>query len=637
MVRISTAMVGAWAAVCGVVVVIGADAAQAAAPFKIGKVADTSTQVPNQTSGTLYTQFGIPSLHAGVATYRSDFSGTAQVAFLRIDKGPVGGPLTQVANANTTSSAVTGDVLGINTDPAIYNGVVAWQGPTAFLTHSQNWKAIPGGGPNMLGQSVAGLGPSVYLNNVGGGYRTSGFINALRIQGQSGNLVEVTDVIQGGGGKTVGDFLYYLDHNNKYIAFVADTSTPGQDRGIYRWDQPTDKVIAIADSTVAIPGQSGTFNDALGMLTTRGGNSGLSARPSLTGKTVVFSFDDSIRSGVYRNTEGSIQVVADTNTPHPTLAGTFDNFRGVSAVGGSTAFVATGFPDPNSSTELIGLYLKHCNKVMEILRQGQTLDGKTVRTLELGHRGLATTSSLANPSFFNFGMEVAFWVEFTDFSEGIYSAKLSELCVTTDTMLNNYSLANLSQISPNGLTSFTTAAFDQDFPLAAAIQVSTPTGRTATFGSEQAAGLYGVNGAPGNNPNLIDFAIQGGAPVPELLEISFTETVRLTGLDLGSFDPGDSVQLILPGSIIPVTFEDIEDGHIHLDGVTLPAGATLGINWDPTNVSGDGVSFNGVMIAPVPEPASIVLAMFAAASLCIRQCRTTSRVPTTHSRARHVK
>jgi hypothetical protein len=442
-------------------------------------------------------------------------------------------------------------------------------------------------------------------------------------------LVDHNTLVPGGGGQFFAQYDAYLDHNlnssnsNGSVAFMGIWSGGPASHGIYRWDQSTNSIVVIADKNVPIPGQAGNFdttNHPLPFITPISGFNGgvgnffsfpqsfysdsmlnVSSRPSLYGKAVSLNYDDGPRAGVYQKVTGPLAKIADINTPHPTLPGNFKNFFETSTVGGSLAFTAT-----DASGFERGLFLAHCGKILQVAAAGDIIDGKVVTSVDLGHRGL----SVKNGTKFQSALELAFWVSFGDNTQAIYTASISQICMSVDVLIGAGTGTGFSQQGTVfGSPSFTSPVFD-DLTSRLQVAMSASAGGIlpATFGGSSAADVLGVDSLPGNNPAMIDFVSQGGSLVPEAIDLSFNQPMLIDGLHLHDFDANDSAILRIGGQILAVNGATYPDGIIPLPGLALAQGQGMGISWDPANTLGDGFSFGGLLATPVPEPASLLLA-----------------------------
>ena len=594
-------------------------------PFQYDLIANTRTQVPNQPLGETYSDFGIPALHRGRAVFRSNHplntnANNTQGNFDRIDTGLPGTILSEVMQA-MPFVAFNGDLAGVTYDPSIYNGNVGWGGATqggggVFRTAGSQVIYVAGNGPGFPTSSLGGFeAASIFNNNVTFPASSAG-VDGIQLAGAgpAGLLVDESNLVPGTTGTNFATFLPHTDYNFSRMAFAGawfpnnDFLNNPLETGIYRWNRLGGVVTRIADKNVSIPAQAGNFDQAFGFFTTStssptggAGPAGVEVRPSLSGSEVAFAYDDGARAGVYRHVNGSLKRLADRLTKHPTLPGNFRGFRGVSTIGGSTAFVGT---DANGTQ---GLYLAMCNQIMEVVREGPSgLFGGTIVDVELGHRGLA----VGNPFSLRTTTELAFRLEFADGTSGIYWATTNHTCANTGTMIGNSGVSN--SVGSGG---FSAKVLADDSDLTAEITTSVVGDGVAVFGADLEQERYGVDANPGNDPTLIDFTLDGTSVIPERLDISFNQDVELFALHLEDVDPNDSVILLLPNSTLTIDVGNVIDGVIDLGGVTLAQGSQLGIQWDPNNSLGDGVSFNGVELVAVPEPTSCLLMAFSLCSL----------------------
>ena len=385
--------------------------------------------------------------------------------------------------------------------------------------------------------------------------------------------------------------------------------------GIYRWDQLTNSVVVIADKNTPIPGQSGNFttiNSSLPFITPVTGFNGavgnnfnvpqsfynsnmlnVSSRPSLYGRAVSFNYDDGPRAGIYQKIAGPLNVIADVNTQHPTLPGKFKDFFESSTVGGSVAFTATD----ETGVER-GLFLTLCGKILQVASAGDVIDGKLVTSVDLGHRGL----SVKNGTKLNSSLELAFWVSFADNTQAIYTASISQICISPGVLVEH------GPGTAFGASSFTAPVFD-DLTSRLQVQMTASAGGVvpATFGGSADADVLGVDSLPGNNPALIDFVSQGPVIVPEAIDMSFNQPMLIDAVHLEGFGAADSAILHIGAHTLAVNGATYPDGMISLPGLLLAEGQALNIGWDPTNMTGDGFSFGGLLATAVPEPSSSLL------------------------------
>lgn len=623
--------------------------------FSFTKKADSETQVPNQTSGTTFLDFGLPSIHENTVAFRSAINSAED----RVDKVLSNGTIVEVFTTDANGPFVNEPRRTLG-DVTIYKGNVGLsgtsndQGHTQFRTAGnalQSHEGDLGGRANFYGNTIAFPINSAADNPprrvvVEGG--VSSFLGTVVQVGDSVPQTPFTDF------QSFGD---YVDHNLRPSPFNPNLPNHGSvvflglwsggnllnsEGGIYRWQQTgpqTGSIIRIADPNVEVPGpQPGFFHTPTSAVPTRGFQTthhdnvpssflfsaqdfdpSTMARPSLHGTTVAFSFDDTAnntngRAGVYTHSNsGVVQIVADRNTPHPTLGGTFDGFEGVSTVGSTTAFIG-------SRGGVNGLYLEHCNDILEVTREGISFDEtKVVSNIELGHRGLA----VSKPAKFNSSLEVAFRAEFTDGSEGIYTAKINQHCAPPLGLIGN-ALKPFDPTDPDtgpigGQNFFSVPIYDDAARLETSLLASASNGAPVVFGGDFAAQLFGVQGE-GANDDLIDYAVTATGVVSEQVAIRYNQPVLVEALHLRQFDLTDSAMIQIGEQSIRVTGGEAPDGYIDLSGLSLRPGSAITIGWDPLNRLGDGFSYNGMLFKAIPEPAAIVL-MAAAASCTVGRRR----------------
>ena len=147
----------------------------------------------------------------------------------------------------------------------------------------------------------------------------------------------------------------------------------------------------VADTNTPIPGGSGNF-DFFG------------PSPSFNDEYVAFMGGNfSGQQGIYTNTGGSLNRVADTNTAIPGGQGNFAYFTGdLSFDGGNVAFL--GF----DAFGWQGIYADIGGSLTKIIGVNDSLDGKIVSSLSFGHGSLS-------------GNNIAFTASFGG-SEGIFVA-----------------------------------------------------------------------------------------------------------------------------------------------------------------------------------------------------------------------
>ncbi len=146
----------------------------------------------------------------------------------------------------------------------------------------------------------------------------------------------------------------------------------------------------VADTNTPIPGGTGTFEGF--------------GDPSLDGGKVAFAGKtaNEIIHGIYTNVSGSLVRVADANTPIPDGTGTFRLLGDPSLDGGNVAFAGE-----NVFEFFQGIYTDLGGTLAKVIDTTDSLDGKTIQTLEMGREGLSEG-------------QIAFRAIFSDLSSGIY-------------------------------------------------------------------------------------------------------------------------------------------------------------------------------------------------------------------------
>lgn len=625
---------------------IGASAPSAHGAFSFQRIVNSfTTTPPSEPPTAVYDYVGIPAMSGGSVVFGAKTLGPAiggAGLYDRVEVGTTGGALTNYAKrvVNPGPNPPSGTIAFFFEDPAISGNQIAAR-PSAYdgvSYKAQIFTYVAPNAPTNLGGLAWGA-PSLYSGSVSYAANKVG-VNVTQLQN---TFVSSADTVPGGGGATFQTFTpyaipfdSYVDYNVNYAVFTARWTDAGNVSrvGVYRWEKSTDTIVAVADKNVSIPGfPADKFDDNFAFLTTQYDNVSTTgavqtARPSLAGTTVLFSYNETTsapaRAGVYRYVNGSLAKVADVTTPNPSALGyNFRHFEGVSTLGSAHAFVANSIVNNNSAVPSgaqaasigtgYGIYLDSCGMIKEITREGKILDGRVISNLEIGHRALTTVK---------FKYNLAFRAEFTDGTEGIYVASTSSLCYDPVPVLADF--PNLFGTSLVHLP----PAPDIGVPVEATWQMRVQQGvaeTPGTVGVDFEAGLVGVNGLPGNNPNLIDFTLESGAIAPEELVLSFNEDMLLEGLRLDQFDEGDSLRLTIGGATQLITHADLHDGMLPLADWFLAKGETIGIAWDGANAAGNGFSFNGLGYRVVPEPGTSLLLACGLISLLWRRPSTAAQ------------
>ncbi len=360
------------------------------ADFIFTKIVDTNSAIPGGTGN--FTGFSdLPAISGStVAFFGGGSSGQGGIYT------GTGGALTTIADKNTAIPGGTGNFLDFGF-PAISGSTVAFFGggsggqagiytgtggtPTTIADLNT---AIPGGTGNFIvfssGGSRAAISGSTVAFFGGGSGGQAGIYT-----GTGGPLTTIADkntAIPGG----TGNFAGFGDPaiSGSTVVFTGGSSS-GQ-AGIYTGTGGP--LTTIADKNTAIPGGIGNF--------TGWGNGGIS------GSTVAFlAIGSGGQGGIYTGTGGTPTMIADKNTAIPGGTGNFAGFAEPAISGGAVAFLAIGSGGQG------GIYADLGGTLTKVIAIGDPLDGKTVNNLSFGRYGLD---------------DLAFWVSFTDESQGIFEA-----------------------------------------------------------------------------------------------------------------------------------------------------------------------------------------------------------------------
>jgi len=354
-----------------------------AVSFTFTKVADENTAIPGGT-GT-FTGFSDPFLDGGNVIFLAVGSNGQEGIYTDL------GGLHAVADTSTAIPGGTGTFISFG-DVSIDGGDVAFIGSGSGqvgvytdigggglnLVVDKN-TAIPGGtgtfsslkSPSIDGGDIAFAGSG--SGGQGGVYTDIGGLHAV---------ADTSTAIPGGTGTFSGiDGTISLDGGN--VAFNGQGS--GGQRGVY-----TDigGLHAVADTSTAIPGGTGTFISF--------------GSPSLDGGNVAFtgSSGSGGQGGIYTDI-GGLHAVADTNTPTPGGTGTLSPDHPFLDAG-NVAFLAT------ANNNQRGIYTDLGDSLMKVIDLTDTIDGKAVQTFSPGVLS---------------GNQIAFWAKLgDDFTESIYVA-----------------------------------------------------------------------------------------------------------------------------------------------------------------------------------------------------------------------
>ncbi|HEX7184173.1 MAG TPA: hypothetical protein VF756_20260 [Thermoanaerobaculia bacterium] len=376
------------------------------------KVADTGTPIPGGT-GT----FGSPLPFQGVAL---DEGTVAFSASGQNDQEGVyawsGGALRRVADGSTLMPT-NGQPLEFFGGPSSDDGRIVFTGYTSFIGQEGIFRDTAGSlqlvvGPNTSVPGGSGnfnsFGPSVALHGndlvfIGG---VQDFFGTHSQQGVyallSGSLVRIADLNTTiPGGTTHFNGFRQVGFDGSTIAFSVPIPATTADQAIYRYANGT--LTRVVDTNTPVPGGTGSFFN-IGNFCVDGGN------------VTFIGIGSNAEFGIYEaDASGTLRVIADRSTVAPGGSQTFNQFYTLSCSDGNVAFTAA-----TNAINPVGLYKEINGRFVKVLRTGDTLDGKTVESLSLSQESMD-------------GSEIAFKVEFTDSTDGLYVAAVG--CQPTPTRL----------------------------------------------------------------------------------------------------------------------------------------------------------------------------------------------------------
>ncbi len=391
-----------------------------AANFNFTKVVDSNTPIPGGTGN--FNTFYTPSLDnksvAFVGRGNSNFPGGQ--FFQEGLYTTVGGSLNVIADRSTPIPNGTGN-FQFFLDQTLDNGSVAFIGAasvgTGEVLSQQGVYTNLGGSLNVIAD----------LNTpIPGSTRNFGFLNWLTFDNESVAF----------RGSSSGQFSQSGIYTNVggSLNVIADLNTPipNGTGNFNRFEAPTLDNGSVAFSgfrNVSLePTQSGIYTNVGGSLNVIAdlntpipngtGNFTSFSEPILDNKSVAFvgyagSFSP---EGIYTNLGDSLSVIIDRNTPIPDGTGNFTNFGRLSFNKGNIAFVNTAYVSSTPGSSFQGIYTTLGGELTKVIDINDSLLGKTINSFSFGREGLS-------------GNQIAFGVTFSDRSQAIYIATLNPTSV----------------------------------------------------------------------------------------------------------------------------------------------------------------------------------------------------------------
>ncbi len=355
--------------------------------FTFTKIADNNTSIPGRKGN--FKSFKSPSIDDKNVGFSANGK---QVQGIYTN---IRGSLYLVADTNTSIPGGKGKFTFLPDSPAIDHNNVAFRGFGSSFKQSGIYTniggllnvvadtntPIPNGGGRIF---TAFGGPSIYGRNVAfdgrGGKSSSGVSGIYTKIGSVLNVVADTNTRVPGTHvpHTTGKFTRFSipslnDGNVAFIGYDFNGSGSGGQEGIYTNIRGSLKVVA--DRNTPIPGGTGKFYRF--------------RIPSLDGQNMAFVGGGSgagpfgSPQGIYIYINGSLKVVADTNTPIPGGKGKFTQFGSVSFNGKNVAFQGFG------SGGQEGIYTNITGSLSKVIALNDSLDGKTVSFINFSPKGLS--------------------------------------------------------------------------------------------------------------------------------------------------------------------------------------------------------------------------------------------------------
>ncbi len=241
--------------------------------------------------------------------------------FVWLPNGKAGAvTFTKIADTNTTVSGTTGNFISFSA-PTISGQNVSFQGSTAGLPAQPNQ-------------------PGVYS-----------YING------SLNTIADTNTSAPGGTGNFSSFLSTPTISGNNVAFLGTDSVGNQ--GIYT-KIGGGALNVVANQSIPVPGGTGNFQP------------NLFKAPTISGQNVAFlGTDSSGQQGIYTNSGGTLNVVANENTAIPGGAGNFNSFLSPTISNQNVAFVGS------DSSNNQAIYTKIGSSLQAPVNQNTTVPGGT--------------------------------------------------------------------------------------------------------------------------------------------------------------------------------------------------------------------------------------------------------------------
>ena len=383
-----------------VFVVLATTCLDARGHWSFTRIADTNTLVPG--SSAPFQNFNIPSIGDGVVGF-AGFATTGLTGPAGVYTGS-GGALSIIADRQTPSPAggtFLGFALGASVWPSMHAGAVAFNAGdgieggiflrtgTTFTPVITTAMQLPNGGGatfNVIGQPslesgrVAAIGLASPIGGPGGVYSW-----------QAGALSVVADKSTPVPG-AAGTFSEFFDCDLDQGSIIFSGRNAAGHHGLYRSD--SGGLARLYDSATVVPGGNG------------GSFTGIAQAVQSAGH-VAFYGQGGGQEGIYSDVSGTLQLIANRNTPMPGFPGlVFGGFSYALIDNGVVAFSAI-----DNSGGISGVFSTHTGSLGKVLASGDLLDGRIVGDVLAGSQGLD-------------GNSMALVVTFTNGTSGIYMATI---------------------------------------------------------------------------------------------------------------------------------------------------------------------------------------------------------------------